>query len=195
MALTDERERTCFRRRCSKTLSGSGPESKPSPIRRMKGRRSFELAAELGQGCRGESWVAEICKDPDCGSPAGSLVCSSVGMQGGPVQRSTTLSFSWQESPDAIMPGKLEWNKSVSLPRFCERIREKMLLQTERILCKVRGCSVSQISLQITRVVSFHELGFSSSYHSLSDQKSSLMLPWCYICCVAPEGGLQKWFH
>lgn len=34
------------------------------------------------------------------------------------------------------MPGKLEWNKSVSLPRLCERIREKMLLQTKRVLAK-----------------------------------------------------------
>lgn len=136
LALTDEREDTFQEEMLKNFVWTWAKESKPSPIRRVKGRGSFELAAELGQGCGGEHWVAESWKDPDCDSPAGSLVCSNVGMQGGPVQSSAPLSFSWQESPDAIMPGKLEWNKSMSLPRLCERIREKMLLQTKRILAK-----------------------------------------------------------
>lgn len=136
MALTDAREDPFLEEMLKSSVWTWANESKPSPIRKLKGRRSFEFAVELEQGCRGESWIAESWNDPDCDSPAGSLVCSSVGMQGGPAQSSTPLSFCWQESPDAIMPEKLEWNKSVSLPRRCERIREKMLLQTERILGK-----------------------------------------------------------
>lgn len=131
------KERTHFRRRCSKILSGPGPKRVSQVL--SGGWRAGEALSwlqNLGQGCGGEHWVAESWKDPDCDSPAGSLVCSNVGMQGGPVQSSAPLSFSWQESPDAIMPGKLEWNKSMSLPRLCERIREKMLLQTKRILAK-----------------------------------------------------------
>lgn len=83
MALTDEREDPFLEEMLKISLWTWAKERKPSPVRRVKGRRSFELAAELGQGCRGESWVAEGWKDPECDSPASSLVCSSVGMQGG----------------------------------------------------------------------------------------------------------------
>lgn len=91
LALTDEREDTFLEEMLKISVWTWAKESKPSPIRRVKGRGSFELAAELGQGCRGESWVAESWKDPDCASPAGSLVCSSVGMQSSELSSSQLL--------------------------------------------------------------------------------------------------------
>lgn len=101
-----------------------------------------------------------------------------------------------------IVPGKLAWSKSASLPSPCEKLGRwrKMLLQNERILAKQcksaeQRYSVSQVSLQITQAISFHGLAFPPSYHDLSDQKSSPMFPWCYILCVVPEGDLHKLFH
>lgn len=74
MALNAEREDLFLEEMLENSVWTWAKESKPNPIRRVKGRGSFELAAELGQGCGGESWAGEGWKDPDCDSPAGSLV-------------------------------------------------------------------------------------------------------------------------
>lgn len=167
LALALTAEKACFWRRCSKTVAGPGPQ-RASTVHSgghawLKGRWSFELAAELGQGCRGESGSSGCWKDLSWYSPtSSSIVWIGVGMQRGPGQSSSPPSFSQQESPQAIMPGKLAESKSVSLPSPCERIREseKDVAANQKNTCKVQSYSVSQISLRITWAVSFHRLGF-----------------------------------
>lgn len=50
LALTDEREDTFQEEMLKNFVWTWAKESKPSPVRRVKGRGSFELAAELGAG-------------------------------------------------------------------------------------------------------------------------------------------------